>query len=252
MYYIKVNGSLYGPLSINQLRDCVMQGRLAPESMVSCDQRNWQPAGQVPGLFTNQQAQPLPPLPLPSPQVTNYPVTFPVYRSNRKLLWQCYIDSWKKCRTIKGRARRKEFWAWHLFNELWNVLVCITIFFVYVEVKAIAEQSNELELFNFDKIANCVDMCFTLLLLVPTIHIAIRRLHDMNQPGIWLALPISIGVIIGIVAAKEDVRASMAGVIIISLIFRCILASFLIVLACIRGTVGPNDYGPDPKDECIQ
>ena len=54
-----------------------------------------------------------------------------------------------------------------------------------------------------------------------------RRLHDINQTG-WIYLGLVIAGFIPFI----NFLASIAQ----------------IVIACIPGTVGPNKYGPDPKN----
>ena len=62
-----------------------------------------------------------------------------------------------------------------------------------------------------------------LALLVPSITAGVRRLHDTDRSGWWLLL--------GLVP--------FVGVIV------------LIVFLCQRGTVGPNQFGPDPLQASI-
>ena len=61
---------------------------------------------------------------------------------------------------------------------------------------------------------------YTLAVLLPYIGVTIRRLHDTNKSG-WLTLLILIPVVGGLI---------------------------VLVLCAAPGTVGPNQYGPDPVD----
>ena len=63
----------------------------------------------------------------------------------------------------------------------------------------------------------------TLALLVPSIAAGVRRLHDTDKSGWWLLL--------GFIP--------VVGAIV------------LIVFFCQRGTVGPNQFGPDPLQASI-
>ncbi len=56
-----------------------------------------------------------------------------------------------------------------------------------------------------------------LALFLPGLAVTIRRLHDLDRTGWWVLLVLTV---IGII--------------------------LLIVWFCMRGTVGPNQYGPDP------
>jgi uncharacterized membrane protein YhaH (DUF805 family) len=54
-------------------------------------------------------------------------------------------------------------------------------------------------------------------LFLPSLAVAVRRLHDIDRTGWWILIAFTI---IGII--------------------------LLIVWDCIKGTTGPNRYGPDP------
>jgi len=56
-----------------------------------------------------------------------------------------------------------------------------------------------------------------LILLLPGIAVSVRRLHDTDRTGWWLLLYLSI----------------IGGIV-------------LIIFFCLRGTSGPNRFGPDP------
>jgi uncharacterized membrane protein YhaH (DUF805 family) len=54
-------------------------------------------------------------------------------------------------------------------------------------------------------------------LFLPSVAVSIRRLHDIDRSGYWVLISLTI---VGIL--------------------------WLIYWACIRGTLGDNDFGPDP------
>lgn len=76
--------------------------------------------------------------------------------------------------TFSGRARRSEFWWWYL-----------TIFLVAVAF-AIAAY-----LWGSGALGTALALGYTafgLLILLPTIAVAVRRLHDRGLPAWWLLL----------------------------------------------------------------
>jgi uncharacterized membrane protein YhaH (DUF805 family) len=97
---------------------------------------------------------------------------------------------------FSGRAPRSEYWYWILF-------------YVIVLVVAIV----------IDKILGfpIVQAIVSLGLLLPSLAVAIRRLHDLDRSGWWMLL-----------------------------CFVPIANIVLIVWFCMRGTMGPNRFGPDP------
>ncbi|HLL30558.1 MAG TPA: DUF805 domain-containing protein, partial [Allosphingosinicella sp.] len=83
-----------------------------------------------------------------------------------------------------------------------------------------------------------------LALLIPSIAVGIRRLHDIDRTGWWLMLGYGPSILSTILAMAESVELaaifnllSMIGFIV------------LLVFAVLPGTRGPNRYGPDPKGE---
>ena len=99
---------------------------------------------------------------------------------------------------FEGRARRSEYWYWVLF---------VTLVQLVMDLVAGSDDS-------------AAAVVATLGLLLPSLAVSVRRLHDIDKSG-WFLLLWFIPLIGWIV---------------------------LIVWACRRGTVGPNRFGPDPFD----
>jgi uncharacterized membrane protein YhaH (DUF805 family) len=88
---------------------------------------------------------------------------------------------------------------------------------------------------------------FDSILLLPMFAQFVRRLHDQNRSGWWgLILPLTylLGVPDMLAEARVDVQAAptitplSAASMVLGLVY--------FVLCLLRGTSGPNDYGPDP------
>lgn len=73
---------------------------------------------------------------------------------------------------------------------------------------------------------------FLVFLTIPSITIAVRRLHDLNFSGFWIFLEIPI-----IIALYS---ISFPSVI--------ITWSFSLILLLIKGNKGANKYGEEPKN----
>jgi uncharacterized membrane protein YhaH (DUF805 family) len=67
---------------------------------------------------------------------------------------------------------------------------------------------------------NPISVIATLATFLPGLAVSIRRLHDIDRSGWWVLLAL-VPIVGGIV---------------------------LLVWACMRGTVGPNRFGPDPLE----
>jgi len=110
-----------------------------------------------------------------------------------------YMAVLKKYATFSGRARRKEFWMFYL------------IYLIIVVVLSIIEQVIG--------IPGILSGIYTLALLVPTIAVTVRRLHDTGRSGWWWW--IWLVPVIGWIA--------------------------MLVFMVLDSQPGDNEYGPNPK-----
>lgn len=79
-----------------------------------------------------------------------------------------YLDVLKKYSVFNGRARRKEYWMFFLFN--------IIFAFVTGVIDGLVGSPGILGLL------------YTLAVLIPGIAVSVRRLHDTNRSGWWLLI----------------------------------------------------------------
>jgi uncharacterized membrane protein YhaH (DUF805 family) len=120
-----------------------------------------------------------------------------------------YLDVLKKYTVFNGRAGRPEFW----WFTLANVIVDIVLAIVGAAILGASRGRALTELYG-------------LAVLLPSLGVGIRRLHDTDRSGWWILL------------------------ILIPLIGWIVL----IVLYALRGTAGPNRYGqrrPSPRPEDV-
>lgn len=79
-----------------------------------------------------------------------------------------YINCLKKYATFSGRARRKEYWMFALFN---------VIFFIGCNVIDVF-----LETFGM------ISLLYQLAIFIPTAAVCCRRYHDINRSGWWILI----------------------------------------------------------------
>jgi uncharacterized membrane protein YhaH (DUF805 family) len=85
-----------------------------------------------------------------------------------------YLDVLKKYAVFNGRARRKEYWMFTLFN----VIVSIVIGAIDMGLGLSIGASS----------MGILGLIYTLAILLPAIGVSIRRLHDTGRSGWWLLL----------------------------------------------------------------
>ena len=97
-----------------------------------------------------------------------------------------YLEVLKKYAVFDGRARRKEYWMFLLFN--------LIITFVLYFIERLASGPGVL------------GGLYDLAVLLPTIAVGVRRLHDTNRNGWWLLIGLIpvIGTIVLIVFMVQD------------------------------------------------
>ena len=114
-----------------------------------------------------------------------------------------YVAVLKNYVEFSGRARRKEYWMFVLISSLISLVL------------------NMLgSLFNAGSV---LGLLYSLAVLLPSVAVAIRRLHDTSRSG-WMSLLALIPIVGWII---------------------------LLVFACQDSTPGSNAYGPNPKETVI-
>ena len=131
---------------------------------------------------------------------------------------------WSKYAVFQGRARRSEYWWWTLFTVIISV-ICSALMaatgpsvvnIVVNGTNVVPTQSQPPGVGYW--IAVALTVIVSLALVLPSLAVTVRRLHDTDRSGWWVLLSlIPVGDIV------------------------------VLVFLCLAGTVGDNRYGPDPK-----
>lgn len=131
-----------------------------------------------------------------------------------------YLAALKNYVGFTGRARRKEYWMFVLFN----IIICVVL---YVADNLIGWQQGfinamiDLKIGFYD--VGPLLTLYQAAAFLPALALNVRRLHDVERSG-WSLLIVVVPLI---------------GVLV------------LLFLCASKGTDGQNKYGPDPKqNEC--
>ena len=103
-----------------------------------------------------------------------------------------YLKALKNYATFSGRATRSEYWYFVLFSVIISIILTLIGTF----------------LLGFPGLR----YIYSLAVLIPSIAIGVRRMHDVDKSGWYLLIPI-----------------------------------YSLILACTKGTIGENEYGEDPN-----
>lgn len=128
---------------------------------------------------------------------------------------------------FQGRSRRMEYWSFTLLNVI-IVIVLMGIAMGSGFSLAALESGDASTMFSgVSAVMFGLLGLYWLAVFIPSIAVAVRRLHDRDMSGWWYLGFILLGMIpfVGWIAS----------------------IAFLVILF-LPGTVGPNRFGPDPKD----
>ncbi len=141
-----------------------------------------------------------------------------------------YISVLKKYAVFAGRARRKEYWMFTLISVIISSII-----------SAIVPSLGGL---------------YSLLVLVPTLAVSVRRLHDTGRSGLWtllLIITVLITAIVGtIIFVSNDfslmpLLGNFGGAF--GFFFPPAIAGIiLLVFMCQDSQPGENRYGANPKE----
>lgn len=113
---------------------------------------------------------------------------------------QAISSCFRNYATFSGRAVRSEFWYWYLFVAI--------ILAVFGGIDQRLYPGLSMGPFTL------VNMAVVLALILPSLAVSVRRLHDIDRTGWWILISVTV---IGTIV--------------------------LIYWACLRGAPGPNRFG---------
>jgi uncharacterized membrane protein YhaH (DUF805 family) len=129
---------------------------------------------------------------------------------------QWYLKVLKQYADFNGRARRTEFWMFTLFSVLASIVLGL--------VDALIGTASFVGTGSgFVYSPGLLGGLYGLAVLIPTLAVTVRRLHDQDKSG-WFILLGLIPIVGGII---------------------------VLVFMCLEGTRGPNRFGPDPKQDAM-
>ena len=122
---------------------------------------------------------------------------------------QAIESGFRRYADFNGRSSRSEYWYWFLFG----LAVRIPL---YIAQLVLTSGSSNAGL-AVAGILGLLGLLISLAMIIPSLAIVVRRLHDTNRSGWWYFIVLTgIGAIV------------------------------LLVWFCLKGTEGPNKYGADP------
>ena len=165
-----------------------------------------------------------------------------------------YFKCFKQYADFSGRARRKEYWWFMVINFIISMVLIfgwlIPIFKLgYNSAASGIEDIDEMDIM-LTMIKNpflYIYLLYYLAILIPSIAVTVRRLHDIGKSGYWAFL-IYGGSFLGSISQYPLQNTNTLAYIIIALICFAIIIISLVWMFT-NSDYGPNQYGPNPKGE---
>jgi uncharacterized membrane protein YhaH (DUF805 family) len=118
-----------------------------------------------------------------------------------------YVVVLKKYVDFSGRASRREYWMFQLFN----IIISFVLGFVSGLIAGVASQASGSDIDAATSLAQIPGNIYSLAVFLPSLAVAIRRMHDTNRSGWYILIPI-----------------------------------YSFILTLMPGDKGPNNHGADP------
>ena len=177
---------------------------------------------------------------------------------------------------FNGRARRSEYWLWALFLFVVNVILTILQFsamgHTVTAMSSATTGAQAMHAGNGMMMISSIKLIFFLAVLIPSIAVAVRRMHDTNRTGWWILFPTVVTIVatvivfsvsgpsmaanfqkLGGLSGNGDPSAVLAVLSGLIMPLRWIILPSLLaklvtfVFRVLDGTPGANRFGPDPK-----
>lgn len=130
-------------------------------------------------------------------------------------MFKAYGRFWKNYVNFKERATRGDYW-WPMLCQF----IIAGIYMVLLWSQMVYDEATAMFVYTgFGSVLYWIYLIFGLACILPTLSVAVRRLHDIGKSGWWYLL----------------------------ILVPCVGGIVILVFMCMAGTPGPNKYGEDPK-----
>lgn len=172
---------------------------------------------------------------------------------------------------FNGRSRRSEFWLWVLFRILLGAALVTILLVTMGSSLHLAEDKPEQFMSRYMTVMPIIQLV-NLGLLLPSLAVGVRRLHDTNRSGWWIVMPIVVAIVgfilffvifgtslFQLISASNggneitDAQGlefffKFLGSMVLCIVLPTLISQIVMLIFYVSdGTPGPNRFGPDPK-----
>jgi uncharacterized membrane protein YhaH (DUF805 family) len=136
--------------------------------------------------------------------------------------------------STEGRIGRKMWWIGHIILAVIGILLSLTL------IRALGPMSFPARLIN---------LIYILVVAYPAYAVSAKRFQDRNKSGSLGAILIGLSILSALLQlfgiGTDPMHPSFI-IIVLGVVSLAVAIWYLIELGILRGTVGDNQYGPDP------
>ena len=157
---------------------------------------------------------------------------------------------------FSGRLNRAKFWLLSILLVVFSIVAWIVAFLAALFILGLNvadgslptpdEPGKFVQMILDYLVAFLVLFAVMIAIWVSYLAIGVKRLHDRDKSGWWIILFYIVPWIVGGVANTADKQGNDTLAGILALIGLVLVIWGLVVLGFLRGTRGPNRFGPDP------
>ncbi len=174
---------------------------------------------------------------------------------NKTSLWRYYLDAFRlRYFDFTGRARRREYWGFVLFDSIVSLVLLILGFLIFFpsELGEAGDPIGGLINLMMSTFLICsLAMVYGLLTLPARMAIAVRRLHDTGRSGWWIFgyyLWSAIGTtILNMVALRSSSIGTIETIQLISSLISLVGAVTILIFLLRDSSREVNAWGESPK-----
>ena len=142
--------------------------------------------------------------------------------------------------SFDGRINRQPYW-------IGTIILVVVMFVIMFVIGMMMGMSMSVLDFRFKLVVFVLQLVF----LYPSTALMVKRLQDRDRPNWWAAfilVPIILKGLTDLVGITGDPLSVGFLDYLLGFVTFVIAVWFFVELGCLRGTVGPNQYGPDPLE----
>ena len=275
-YYLDAQKKPCGPHTADELRALLTLGNLSPGTLIAHKGADkWVPLSTLTAPATPAPATLNIPT-VPSPAAGNCPncgeqimltyegfpsrcphCSFRLCADNASSLWSNFKLAFSKMFVLRGRAPRIEYWSYYLFSMIFNYAAyfLLSTFMVIIGAAVDADVCDPMIGIVAMVLLVILYSLFNIVLSIPQLTAAVRRLHDVGKSGWLILVPFILSMLLtAIILIAIENRFdfddnNLAMICGASFICLAMLGTgiYFFVLTLLDSQRGPNKYGPSSK-----